>query len=186
MVVRAKVKAEAMAYRKLLRGGLLLAILLSPLQVDAEPERDHNLSGDRELVPINITSDRLEVLTDQNLIMFEGNVAARQGDMSIYSDRMSVCYEDPKHNTPSTFNEGEIHKIVAEGHVKIVRDDRIASAERAVFFNEDQKIVLTGNPRVWQGKNLVKGDKITFYFKENRTTIERGKNKKVEATIYPE
>lgn len=175
-----------MAYRKLLRVGFLVAILISPLQVNVEAERDHDFSGDKELVPINITSDRLEVLGDQNIIMFEGNVAARQGDMSIYSDRMTVYYGDHTRNTPTRFSEGKIHKIVAEGHVKIVKDDRVGSAERAVFCNEDQKLILTGNPRVWQGKNLVKGDEITFYFKENRTKIERGQNRKVEATIYPQ
>jgi len=39
---------------------------------------------------------------------------------------------------------------------------------------------------VWQGKNLVKGDRITLDFKENKSTVERGKDKRVEATIYPE
>lgn len=179
-----------MRYKILLSLVLFLMSFLLPHEIKAQSEI--NLSGGNENVPINITSDRLEVHTNDNVIIFTGSVMARQGDISIYSDHMSVYYKETeneglsKDSQESSQNQSQVDKIVAEGHVKIVKEDWIAIAQRAVFFSKDQRVELTGKPRVWQGKNLVKGDRITLDFKENKSTVERGKDKRVEATIYPE
>jgi lipopolysaccharide export system protein LptA len=54
-----------------------------------------------------------------------------------------------------------------------------------VFYNPEQKIVLTGNPRVWQGADVISGERITIFVKENRSIVEGSKDKRVSATIYP-
>ncbi len=159
---------------------------LVPYQVKAQSEKNLNPSGGNENVPINITSDQLEVHSNDNVIIFKGSVTARQGDISIYSDHMSVYYRNIENEGSSREDQSQVEKIVAEGHVKIVKEDWIAIAEKAVFFSENERVELTGDPRVWQGKNLVKGDRITLDFKESKSIVERGKNKRVEATIYPE
>jgi len=164
---------------------LLIGFLLSH-EVKAQSEKNLSLSSRNENVPINITSDQLEVHANDNVIIFTGSVMARQGDISIYSDHMSVYYRETENEGFSRKNQSQVDKIVAEGHVKIVKEGWIAIAQRAIFFSKDQKVELTGNPRVWQGKNLVKGDRITLDFRENKSTVERGKDKRVEATIYPE
>lgn len=170
----------------LLSLAFFLMSFLLPYQVKAQSERNPNLSRGNENVPMNITSDQLEVHTNDNVIIFTGSVMARQGDISIYSDHMSVYYKEIGKGGLSRENQSQVDKIVAEGHVKIIKEDWIAIGQRAVFFSKDQRVELTGNPRVWQGKNLVKGDRITLDFKENKSTVERGKDKRVEATIYPE
>ena len=48
-----------------------------------------------------------------------------------------------------------------------------------------QKIVMTGNAVMRQGKNLVQGDKIEVFLNENRGVVEAAENKRVKATIYP-
>ncbi len=40
--------------------------------------------------------------------------------------------------------------------------------KRLLFTNADQRIVLSGKAEFWQGKNLVKGEEITVWIKEDR------------------
>lgn len=166
---------------------LFLICLFFCVEVRAEHDEGFNLASRDKNVSINITSDQLEVYTNDNLVVFTGNVVARQGDMSTYSDRMSVYYRENKsEGDVEEKDAAEIDRIVAEGHVKIVKGNRIAIGQKAVFLSADQEMTLTGNPRIWQGKNIIKGDKIILYLKQNRCTIERGQDRRVEATIYPE
>jgi lipopolysaccharide export system protein LptA len=69
--------------------------------------------------------------------------------------------------------------------VKITQGERIATGEKVTFFNAEQKMVLTGNPRVWQGDNVINGKKITVFLKEDRSLVEGGPENRVSATIYP-
>lgn len=125
--------------------------------------------------PVHITADSLEADNKQGVVLFKGNVVARQEDMVIFSDAMTVNYDE----------KGGMKQINAIGNVKITRGDRVATAQKVVFYNPEQKIVLTGNPRVWQGADLVSGERITLFVKEDRSIIEGSKDKRVSATIYP-
>ena len=49
-----------------------------------------------------------------------------------------------------------------------------------------QTITATGDPRVWQGDNVVHGQKITVYLKEERTVVEGRPDSRASATIYPD
>ena len=63
--------------------------------------------------------------------------------------------------------------------------DRIATGDRIVFYNDEQKIVATGNPRVWQGENVVQGSRITVYLAEKRSVVEGTRDRRVQATLFP-
>ncbi len=79
----------------------------------------------------------------------------------------------------------KIIRIEAQGKVRIVQGDRIATGDKAIYYTQDDKIVLMGNPQLWRGENSLKGHEIVFYLKENRAMVEGDPNKRVEAVIYP-
>jgi lipopolysaccharide export system protein LptA len=132
--------------------------------------------------PIAITSDSLEAINKANTVVFRGNVEARQADLRIYCDVMTVLY--------SPDGKG-IVRIVADRHVRIIHDpapkagqksEKItANCNRGVYYNDQGKIVLTGNPVVKRGSDTVRGDEITVYFEENRFTVRQA-----QVTITPE
>ena len=99
----------------------------------------------------------------------------RLEDIVIFSDRISAYYTE----------QGRIKKTIARGNVKINQQDRTATCQEATFFQPSQKIVLTGRPKVWQGNNIVSGDKIIIYLEEDRVVIEGEQRNRVKATIYP-
>jgi len=121
--------------------------------------------------PIKITSKTLEADNKRNMVTFKGDVVAKQDDMVIFSDIMRVNYE----------SKGGIRRISASGDVKMTQKDRIATGKKIVFYNPEQKIVMTGNPRIWQDDNLISCEKVTVLLEEDKIFFEG----KVDSTIYP-
>jgi len=113
-------------------------------------------------------------------VNFLGNVVAKREDMIMFSDKLSAVYTE----------QSNIEKIIARGNVKINQTDRIATCQEATFFQLRQQVVMTGNPKVWQGKNIITGDKITIFIQEDRAQVESDKHEggekgRVNAIIYP-
>jgi len=62
----------------------------------------------------------------------------------------------------------------------------VATGEEAVYFRETNKVILTGNAVLNEGKNLIKGDRVIVYLNENRGIVESSSQKQVKAIIYPQ
>jgi outer membrane protein assembly factor BamD len=126
--------------------------------------------------PIDITSDKVEAYWKENLVIFKGNVVARQKDMVIYADSLEVVtHEDGK----------GIERVTAGGNVKIQQGLRVADCQKAVFYNLEQKLVLTGDPKVSEGDNVVLGDEIIFDIDKNRVEVKGGPSGRGKAKIQP-
>ena len=127
--------------------------------------------------PIDIMSDSVESFTKENLILFKGNVTARQKDMVIYADSLeAVIIEDGK----------GIEKVVAGGNVKIQQGLRIANCQKAIFYNLDKRVVLTGEPKLSEGDNTVSGEEIIFDMDQNRVEVKGGPGgSRGKVRIYP-
>jgi lipopolysaccharide export system protein LptA len=126
--------------------------------------------------PIDITSDRVETYSKENLIVFKGNVTARQKDIVIYADSLeAVIIEGGK----------GIERVTAGGSVKIQQGLRVANCQKAIFYNIDQKVVLTGDPKVWEGNDMVSGDEIVFDIEKNLIEVKGGPGGRGKAKIHP-
>ena len=66
----------------------------------------------------------------------------------------------------------------------ITKDCRTGTAQRAEYFDLDQRVVLIGNARVWQDDNVVSGDTITIWVAQDRTIVEGGKKERVKGVFY--
>jgi lipopolysaccharide export system protein LptA len=159
-----------------------IAALLPPSTKEREVLRKETPAEPREVKlgdtgePIDITSDRVETFSKENLIVFRGNVMARQKDMVIYSDSLeALVFEDGK----------GIEKVVAGGNVKIQQGLRVANCQKAIFYNRDQRVVLTGDPKVWEGDNLVSGEEIIFDIAKNRIEVKGGPGRRGKVRVLP-
>jgi lipopolysaccharide export system protein LptA len=144
--------------------------------------------------PIHIVADRLDVHSDNRIAIFSGNVVVTQEDTIINSDKFCLHYKKEKsemeENSPSVnpgvADAGDLEKIEAEGNVIIRQKGKVVTGAYAVFYNEEQKFVVTGNPVMKDGDNVVEGDRVIFFLKENKGIVESSSSKRVTATIYPE
>jgi lipopolysaccharide export system protein LptA len=108
---------------------------------------------------------------------FQQEVIARQQDLEIQSDDLTVYFNE---------NENDITRLVAKGNVRIIQMDRRAYCEEAVYDRALNRIVLEGNPVIRQGQNEVKGERVIFYLEENRSVVEGGERGRVKVTLVPE
>ena len=158
--------------------------------------------------PISISADQMVADDQTKLIIFSGHVVARQKDMVVNCDTLSVFYQEaatPASAAPAAEGAGtktgdspsdplsdlsgqsnEISKVVCEGHVKITRGDSVAMAQRAVYLaNENpRRIVLTGEPRLWRKRDYLAGRRITYFLDEDRSLVEGGPKDRVNAVFY--
>ena len=126
--------------------------------------------------PIEITARRLELIQQQRQSIFTGDVVAKQGDMVLSADKLTVFLQE---------KQDQIDRLEAVGQVKVVQGNRVATADRAVFYQREEKLVLSGHAIVVQDNNKVSGDEIDIYLKENRSVIKSSKSSRVKAVIVP-
>ncbi len=165
--------------------GLLLSLfLLAPSWLCAEgPGKRGTSPVEEEIV---VKSDSLEVDNKRKIVTFSGNVNASRDDFTIDCEEMRLYYYDTGKAQSEADPEVKIDRIVAIGKVKISRaDGGSATADKAVYYQKDEKVILTGKPVVKQGKDLVEGAKITLFLKENRSIVEGEEGSKVKAVISP-
>ena len=151
---------------------LVLIFLSSTSLLFAETK----LPTSRNSEPIKIKSDQL--LTDNNLNVatFTGNVVARQGDLTIYSDKMVINYSD---------DEGGISSSEVFGNVRIIQGERRGQADHGVYDAKRATITLDGNPKVFQNSDTISGKVITYYLDQDRSEVTSGSGSRVEAVIHP-
>ncbi|HEY3308471.1 MAG TPA: lipopolysaccharide transport periplasmic protein LptA [Desulfuromonadaceae bacterium] len=132
---------------------------------------------DRSSQPITIKSNELSADNKGKTALFAGKVVAKQSDITIYSDKLTVNYADEKN---------DVEKIEAVGNVRIVQENRIATAGHAIYDSKLGRITLTGNPKVTEGAaNTISGSTIIYYLDEERSEVRSEGKDRVVTTIQP-
>ena len=109
-----------------------------------------------------ITSDRLTFDYQKQFALFEKNVVVVDPEMRMYADRMTVRFG----------TDNKVNEIKAEGRVHIIQEDKESRSELAIYNLLQGVIILTGKPQVTRGKDILTGDKITFWRDQNRMIVE--------------
>lgn len=154
----------------------LLLLLLISITLTTLVFAETKLPPSRNKEPIKIKSDQL--LTDNNLKVatFTGNVAARQGDITIYSDKMVIKYSD---------DQGGISTAEVFGNVRIIQGERRAQSDHGIYDAQQALITLDGNPKVFQNSDTISGKTIKYYLDQDKSEVTSDANSRVEAVIHP-
>lgn len=148
--------------------------------------------------PIHITAAQLVADQDRHLILFKGQVKAVSGDATLYADQLWVFYKPRKTGSSpgaSTTPDGpaspladlggeKLDRLEAKGNVRFVQGDRVATAQQAIYYKDREEIVLTGQPRVWRGENLLKGERLVLHLATRKVVVESSPQQQVEAHLY--
>jgi lipopolysaccharide export system protein LptA len=145
----------------------------APAQKASKPAKDK----DDRSQPVTVDSDKMERFGKEGLVVFTGNVVARQNNSVQYADRMEVYLDE---------GGDKILRTVSTGAVRIItRDCRTGTARRAEYYDVEQRVVLIGNARVWQEDNVVSGETITIFLSQDRSVVQGGQQERVKAVFYP-
>ena len=141
-----------------------------------------------------VISQKMTFKNQENQAVFDGAVVLTRGSLVVYSDRMVVSFgnqeagAEPKPaksaatpaKGPDTVSNRAVTQIEATGRVKIERDAGNATCQKAVYYREEDKIVLTGDPVAWDKGTRVSGKRITMFLGEDRTVVEGGSHVRIE------
>jgi len=178
--------------RRVLGTGFLLIALLLPVLLGAagaQPKKGDARTAEKaskgtpafgfstnSQAPIDITSDTVEGSQKDNTVTFNGNVIAKQEDITLYANKMVVYYN------PDT---KKLKEIMALGNVRIVQLDRRATSQKASFEQDAAKVTLEGEAVLREGENVIRGERIIYYVDEQRSVVEAAKGGRVTTTITP-
>jgi lipopolysaccharide export system protein LptA len=162
---------------------LLLCLGLAAMPAAAQAPRSPAPSGipapkkNEERQPVTVDADKMERFGKENLVVFSGNVVARQDDSVQYTDRMEVYLDE---------RGDRILRTVSSGNVRIVtKECRMGTAQRAEYFEPQRLVRLLGNARVWQDDNVVSGETIDIYLSEDRSVVQGSPQGRVKAQFFP-
>ena len=113
---------------------------------------------------LDVTSEQMTFDNDTHTFIFEDKVRVQRCDVVIDCDRLQVVrYAD----------ENRIKHVIATGNVRFQDGTRHAVAERADYYEAEQKLVLVGNPRAWDAdkQNELSGDEIVVFLEEERIIV---------------
>ena len=145
------------------------------------------------VTPIEIEADRMETSRQGGRVQFSGSITARQGNLVIHADEMTVVYgaiPSPAAGVPEAEQEtlpGNIEKILARGNVKVAHEGWTATGD-AMDYNAAARVAtLTGSAKAWQDQNVVSGETIVLYLDEGKSVVKKSgrEGERVKALIYP-
>ena len=151
-----------------------------------------------QIVSTTVTSQRMTFKNQDGQAVFDGSVVLKRGALIVYSDKMVVSFREQDHarieggksvgveekassvRGPDTVSNRAVSQIEAIGRVKIERETGNATCQKAVYYRDEDKIVLTGDPVAWDKGTRVSGRRITLYLAEDRTVVEGGSHVQIE------
>lgn len=165
-------------------------------------------SAEASSVPTTIASKKMTVRNQDSQAIFEDSVVLTRGSLIVHSDKMVVLFTSRDRDSSLTSGEGadrpesagnstvrkehsavspmsnrSIQRIEATGdahRVNIKYENGNATCQKAVYFVDGEKIVLTGDPIAWERGTRVSGRQITIFMAEERSVVEGGSHVRIE------
>lgn len=130
---------------------------------------DFGLSGEG---PVQVDGDRLEVLEDQGLAIFEGNVRVVQGETVMRTGRLVIHYARDGGGAAAA-GASQIDRLEASGGVNIQAGNRVATGEAGTYDMGTEILTLTGKRvTLSEDGNVATGCRLTVDMRANRSRLE--------------
>ncbi|MFH0926150.1 MAG: lipopolysaccharide transport periplasmic protein LptA [bacterium] len=108
---------------------------------------------------IQINSDQVELNNKNHTAIYTGNVIIIKAEAKLYAKKMTT-YLGEKNDA--------ILRIEAEGNVRFEYQDKKISSDKAIYYNDLRKILLIGNPVLFQGDTNIRAEEIVYLMDEDR------------------
>ena len=126
---------------------------------------------------IKIASDKLEILRQDNISIFSGNVYAVENNLEIWSQKLIVL---------SNKDETKIKEINAQDDVRILKNGLSVTGNNAKYHPSNNKLTVIGQVKVMQNENIILCDEIVLDLTNSSSIMKSHSTKRVEALIISE
>tara|TARA_R110000868_G_scaffold218576_2_gene469093 strand:+ start:21792 stop:22262 length:471 start_codon:yes stop_codon:yes gene_type:complete len=127
-------------------------------------------------LPIDISSQSLEVSQEDFYASFTGNVKVQHGEVFLGAEKLDVYYaEDGKE---------DIKEVIATDKVVIVHGKSTATGDKAVYSPRVGNVLMTGNVVLTRAGSVLTGEKLVYNLETGHMALENSKPKgRVKATF---
>ncbi len=120
-------------------------------------------------LPIEVSSDRLEVDQEDGSAVFIGNVVVAQGEMRLSAGMIRVEYTKAGADGAAS---GGIDRLVASEGVTLVSGAEAAEASEAVYSVADATVTMTGEVLLTQGQTAISGERLVVSLETGTGVME--------------
>ena len=147
---------------------LILLFFLLYLNAYPEPKK-----------PIEILADSMEWNKQLGQAIAKGNARAIQDQTTLKANKIiAILNED---------NSQQIKELQAIGKVEFLKDKQLATGDRATYYINEEKVIITGNVELKRDGNIIKGEKLIIDFLSGLSKMEAsGTNQKVKMKYITE
>lgn len=115
---------------------------------------------------LDVKAERMTFDRQTQTFLFQERVRVRRCDMTILCDHLRV------------FNDAagqRVERIVFTGNVRMRQGARHVTAERAEYFDAEQKLILTGKPKAWDSAkhNELTGEEIVVFLAQDKLFVKQ-------------
>ncbi len=121
--------------------------------------------------PIQIEADKMTAMSKSQYVTFSGNVDAKQGDIRIRSDEMTVHYLQDENSANGSREAQQVEKIVCTGNVEVTSKEWLGTSDTMHYISRENVVQLIGNAKAFKGKNMVEGERIHYYLDTGKSEV---------------
>jgi len=123
---------------------------------------------------IKVSSEKLNFYRDSNISVFSGNVYAEDNTVKLWSDKISMFYDETKKS---------VNEIVAENNVKIIVNGVTAYGDFSKYQVDNEELLLEGNVVVIEKDNKIQSDQLILDLANSTSIMTANTNNRVTAQI---
>ena len=123
--------------------------------------------------PIYVSAQKMVSHDKEKAVVFTGQVRAKQGDMIINADVMTIFHgaTAQKDATDEQKDSPQIDKIIATGNVEIIQEGFVATGDEVEYLASTEVVTLTGHAKIIQDNNMVTGYQVAMDLAKGTTTV---------------
>ena len=114
--------------------------------------------------PIEIIADSMEWNKQLGQAIAIGNAKAIQGQTTIKANKIIALLSED--------NTQQIKELQAIGKVVFLKDKQIATGNKATYYINQDKVIITGNVELKKDENIIKGEKLIIDFLTGLSKME--------------
>ena len=115
----------------------------------------------------------------------DAKTAGKPGDAATGGPKTGAGVQTASGGLGQSAMSDKVDRIEVEGNVRITQREKMATSDRAFYYHSEQKIVLIGNPKLYQGNDVVAGRLVTFYLDSGKCVVEGGSDTPVKTVLHP-
>ena len=123
---------------------------------------------------IKISSEKLNVYRNNNISVFSGNVYAVDDKIELWSDEISIFYDEENKS---------INKIIAENNIKIIVNGVTAYGNFSEYQVDSDELLLKGDVVVIEKDNKILSDQLILDLANSTSIMTSSSNSRVTAQI---